>query len=152
MKSISMTSTQNNLERLDPLSPTERSKRMSLIRNKDTKPEMAVRRLVHSMGYRYRLHRKDLPGQPDLVFPGKRKVIFVHGCFWHRHPGCKNDRPPKTRAGFWLPKLKSNRRRDLSNQSKLRELGWDFLIIWECELKNDVNLNHSIIEFLGSRK
>lgn len=141
-----------NLERLDPLSPTERSKRMSLIKNKDTKPEMVVRRLTHSMGYRYRLHKKDLPGCPDLAFTGRRKVIFVHGCFWHRHPGCKNDRPPKTRADFWLPKLKSNRMRDLKNQNKLRETGWNILVVWECELNNTEVLADKITNFLGARK
>jgi DNA mismatch endonuclease (patch repair protein) len=107
---------------MDTLSRKERSQRMSLIRNRDTKPELLVRRLVHGSGYRYRLHRTDLPGKPDLVFPGRKKVIFVHGCFWHRHPKCSLARLPKSRLSFWLPKLTENRRRDLKNLRSLRRL------------------------------
>lgn len=115
---------------MDPLSPKERSERMSRVRSRDTKPELVVRRLVHSLGYRYRLHRRSLPGRPDLVFPGRRKVIFVHGCFWHRHAGCHSGtRVPKSRLDFWLPKLESNRERDRVNQAALAELGWDALTI-----------------------
>ena len=95
---------------MDTLSRKERSHRMSLIRNRDTKPELLVRRLVFRSGYRYRLHRSDLPGRPDLVFPGRKKVLFVHGCFWHRHPNCGLARLPKSRLSFWLPKLTENRR------------------------------------------
>ncbi|MEK6562320.1 MAG: very short patch repair endonuclease [Candidatus Binatota bacterium] len=97
---------------------------MSRIRAKDTKPELMVRRMVHGMGFRYRLHSKKLPGCPDLVFHRKRKVLFVHGCFWHRHKNCGNDRPPKSRLGFWLPKLDENRKRDVKNKTRLRRLGW----------------------------
>ena len=100
---------------MDTLSRKERSQRMSLIRNRDTKPELLVRRLIHGCGFRYRLHRADLPGKPDLVFPSRKKVIFVHGCFWHRHPACGLARLPKSRLSFWVPKLKGNRRRDLKN-------------------------------------
>ena len=108
---------------------------MALVRGKDTKPELLVRRLAHSLGRRFRLHRADLPGKPDLVFPGRRKVIFVHGCFWHRHddPTCWRSRLPKTRKEFWGPKLEKNTARDAIAQSRLRALGWETLVVWECE-------------------
>lgn len=109
---------------------------MARVKGKDTTPEMLVRRLVHGLGYRYRLRAKDLPGRPDLVFRSRRKVIFVHGCFWHRHDGCKLARLPKSRLDFWKPKLEGNKRRDAEQQEKLRSMGWDFMIIWECELKD----------------
>lgn len=106
---------------------------MSRIRGKDTKPEMIVRRLVHAAGYRYRLHRRDLPGCPDLVFPGRAKVIFVHGCFWHHHR-CQYGRPvPKTRKPFWKKKFEENRDRDRKNRRALRRRGWDVLVVWECQ-------------------
>jgi len=123
---------------LDTLTEEERSKRMSLVRGKDTKPEMIVRRLTFAMGYRYRLHAKDLPGKPDLVFRKRKKVIFVHGCFWHHHhPQCPQARLPKSpeMREFWKKKLAGNAERDKTNQEKLRELGWDILVIWECETK-----------------
>ncbi len=134
----------------DTLSPPERSKRMSLVRNKDTKPELLVRRLVHGLGYRYRLHQTNLPGKPDLVFASRRKVIFVHGCFWHRHPSsdCKLARLPKSRLEFWLPKLEGNRERDLRNQELLAQEGWRVLVIWECELRNMGELKAKIVDFL----
>jgi DNA mismatch endonuclease (patch repair protein) len=99
---------------------------------------MHIRRILHAMGYRYRLHRRDLPGRPDIVFPSRRKAIFVHGCFWHRHSdsACKLARLPKSRLDFWLPKLEANATRDVGNQRKLLDLGWTFLIIWECELND----------------
>ena len=124
---------------------------MSRVRGRDTKPEMLVRRLAHSMGYRYRLHRRDLPGLPDLVFPSRRKVILVHGCFWHRHldPDCKLARLPKSKLDFWGPKLETNRERDERNIVLLGELGWDVLIIWECQTKNREKLQARIGEFLG---
>lgn len=135
---------------VDILTPEARSKRMSQIRAKNTKPEMAVRRLAHGMGYRYRLHRRDLPGCPDLVFPRHHKVIFVHGCFWHRHPdsACRLARLPKSRLDFWVPKLEGNRRRDLDNQAALLALGWRFLIIWECETKDIQELSRKLRLFL----
>jgi DNA mismatch endonuclease (patch repair protein) len=134
----------------DSLSREERSKRMGLVRSTGTKPEMIVRRLVHSLGYRYRLHDKTLPGKPDLVFKSRRKVIFVHGCFWHRHgEGCTLTRLPKSRLDFWRNKLEGNRRRDLEKQETLRSLGWDFLILWECGLKDQNALSGRIREFLG---
>jgi len=130
---------------MDTLTPERRSALMARIRSKDTGPEMIVRRLVHGMGYRYRLHRRGLPGTPDLVFPARSKVIFVHGCFWHMHSKCV--RLPKTRTHYWGPKLEANRKRDLAARRKLRALGWKALIIWECELRGD-DLAERIATFL----
>lgn len=121
---------------MDPLSPEERSALMGRVRGKDTKPELAVRRLIHAMGYRYRLRLNTLPGRPDLVFSGRRKVIFVHGCFWHRHEGCPNTRTPKSKREFWIRKFMENKERDQRQQRELREMGWDYLVIWECQVKN----------------
>ncbi len=135
----------------DALTPEQRSKLMSRIRSHSTSPEMAVRRLVHGMGYRYRLHRRDLPGTPDLVFGPRRKVIFVHGCFWHLHEGCKLARMPKSRLEFWQPKLEGNRLRDERNQLELKRLNWEVLVIWECEIKRGLPLEPRIEAFLGGR-
>ena len=132
----------------DTLSPKERSKRMSLIRGKDTSPELKLRQLVHGMGFRYRLHVKDLPGKPDLVFPSKRAIIFMHGCFWHRHPGCKLARMPKSKLDFWGPKLEANRERDIRNQEILKNLGWRVLVIWECEMTNIEKVSQKVRNFL----
>ena len=123
---------------------------MRAIRSKDMKPELAVRRLVHGMGYRYRLHRHGLPGRPDMVFASRRKVIFVHGCYWHQHsdPGCKIVRRPKSNVDYWLPKLDGNVVRDADNQDRLRELGWDSLVIWECEVRAGEGIEDRIREFL----
>ena len=136
---------------MDILTPEQRSERMSRVRGRDTKPEMLVRRLTHGMGYRYRLHRRGLPGSPDLVFPSRMKVIFVHGCFWHRHldPECKLARLPKSKLDFWGPKLETNRERDERNLVLLAELGWDVLVIWECQTNNREELQARIREFLG---
>jgi DNA mismatch endonuclease (patch repair protein) len=137
----------------DTLSPSERSARMALIRAKDTQPELLVRRLIHRMGYRYRLHRSDLPGCPDMVFPGRRKVIFVHGCFWHRHgKQCPLTRWPKSKIDFWRPKLDANRARDRRDQRQLTSLGWRWLIVWECELRDRERLVMKIKEFLDDRE
>ena len=106
---------------------------MRRITKTDTKPEFAVRRAAHRLGYRFRLHRRDLPGTPDLVFPRLRKVILVHGCFWHQHVGCRLARQPKSRPDYWLPKLERNWKRDAETQATLRELGWDVLVVWECQ-------------------
>lgn len=105
------------------------------------KPEMQVRHLVHRMGYRYRLHRTDLPGKPDLAFGPRRKVIFVHGCFWHQHDdsNCKIARVPKSRQDYWLPKLQKNHNRDVLRQSQLQDLGWSVLVLWECEIKRSID-------------
>lgn len=112
---------------------------------------MAVRRLVHGMGYRYRLHGKTLPGKPDLVFASRRKVIFVHGCFWHQHPkaGCLDGRPPRSNRGYWRPKLARNKERDRLAQAALKKLGWSVCVIWECETKNEARLKRRLIAFLS---
>ncbi len=135
---------------MDTLTPDERSERMRRVRSTDTRPEMVVRRLVHGMGYRYRLHRRDLPGKPDLVFSTRRKVIFVHGCFWHRHddPGCRLARLPKSRLDFWLPKLSENRARDDRVRECLEGGGWEAMIIWECQVRDTEALERRISEFL----
>jgi DNA mismatch endonuclease, patch repair protein len=137
---------------MDTLTSEQRSERMGRVRSKDTKPELEVRRLVYSLGYRYRLHSSKLPGHPDLVFRKRRKVIFVHGCFWHRHDDCPRCRMPKSRLRFWKPKLNANRKRDLANQEKLAELGWDFMIVWECELGDTDELASRIHGFLGDAR
>jgi len=120
----------------DIVSPEHRSRIMSKIRGKNTKPEMVVRSLCHQMGLRFRLHRKDLPGTPDLVFPKFRLCMFVHGCFWHRHPGCKYAYMPKTRVDFWQTKLTKNIERDVKAEQALINLGWRVVTIWECHTKN----------------
>ena len=114
----------------------QRSRNMSAIKSKNTKPEIKVRKVLHSMGYRFRLHRKDLPGSPDIVLPKYKTVIFVHGCFWHRHQNCKYASNPKTRREFWEKKFKENIERDKKTQEKLKNLGWKTNIVWECEVKN----------------
>lgn len=126
------------------------SKRMSRIRSKDTKPELFVRKLIHSLGYRYRLHGKNLPGSPDIVFPSKKKVIFVHGCFWHQHSNCKLSKLPKTRREYWHPKLKRNKMRDYEVQASLVEIGWEYLVVWECQIDDIQNLTEKIIKFLSA--
>lgn len=133
----------------DTLSPKERSERMSRIRGKDSNPEMKLRRLVHGLGFRYRLHVEDLPGKPDLVFPARHAVIFMHGCFWHRHEGCKLARLPKSKLNFWKKKLETNRERDLRHHQQLLELGWSVLVVWECQLGDTVNASRIIQEFLN---
>lgn len=124
---------------------------MSRVRHKNTKPELKVRRLVHGLGFRFRLHRADLPGKPDLVFPGRSAVIFVNGCFWHRHPdsSCPLARLPKSRLDFWLPKLERNRENDLLKQEELRRRGWRVLVVWECELRDCNQLAQNITNFLN---
>ncbi|NTX15087.1 DNA mismatch endonuclease Vsr [Myxococcus sp. CA056] len=137
---------------MDTLSPKERSERMSRVRDRDTKPELRVRRLVSGMGYRYRLQYKKVPGRPDLAFPGKKKALFVHGCFWHRHPepGCPLARLPKSRLDFWMPKLDGNRARDIRKLEELRNLGWSALVVWECQLRDEGALREIIREFLDT--
>lgn len=133
---------------MDIMTPTERSERMSLIRSKNTQPELAVRRLIHRMGYRYAHHDAGLPGRPDIVFKSRREVIFVHGCFWHLHRNCPNSRPPKSKVGYWRPKLEGNVSRDKVVRGKLRRLGWKQLVVWECELENPERLVRRIKKFL----
>jgi DNA mismatch endonuclease, patch repair protein len=136
----------------DTLTKEERSARMSAIRGRDTGPELAVRRIVYGLGYRYRLHGAELPGRPDLVFRRRRRVIFVHGCFWHRHSdlACKLARLPKSRLEFWGPKLERNRLRDKINEEMLKSMGWGYLTIWECELRAPSSLQKRIRAFLDS--
>lgn len=115
----------------------DRSANMRAIRSTGMKPEMAVRKLVHGAGYRYRLHRYDLPGRPDLVFPSKKKIVFVHGCYWHQHGDkkCKLTHNPKTNSSYWLPKLARNKARDTEHRKNLAKLGWKTLVVWECQIK-----------------
>jgi DNA mismatch endonuclease (patch repair protein) len=135
----------------DKLTRVRRSWNMSRIRAVDTKPEMYVRRLIYSMGYRYRIHVSALPGKPDLVFPRRRKVIFVHGCFWHQHPGrrCRDSRLPKTSLRYWRPKLKRNAVRDMQHIKSLKKRGWKVLTLWECEVAEPGIVQQRIEKFLG---
>ena len=125
---------------MDTIPPSRRSENMRRIRSAGTAPEMAVRRLVHSMGYRYRLRKKGLPGKPDLVFGPRRKVIFVHGCFWHQHtePGCPIARSPKSNREYWVAKLNRNSERDAEQEDALCQAGWEALTLWECEIERDM--------------
>jgi DNA mismatch endonuclease (patch repair protein) len=123
---------------------------MRRIRSKGMLPELAVRSLVHRMGFRFRLHRKELPGRPDLVFVSRRKVIFVHGCFWHAHD-CKLAHKPKSNADYWGPKLKRNQARDARNIEALRAAGWKSLVVWECETKNEKSIRKRVAAFLRGR-
>jgi DNA mismatch endonuclease (patch repair protein) len=125
-----------------------RSENMRRIRSKDTAPELMVRSLVHRLGYRFRLHRKDLPGKPDLVFPSRGKVIFVHGCFWHGHDCPSTARTPKTNTGYWVEKIRRNTERDVRHRSELNALGWDVLVVWECEIKDAEALSSRLTSFL----
>lgn len=122
---------------MDTVTKEQRSVIMSKIRGKNTKPEMIVRQTAHSLGLRFRLHRKDLPGSPDLVFVGRRKAMFVHGCFWHRHSECRKAYTPKSNADFWQRKFDRNVERDIDAQTKLRAVGWEPVIVWECEASAD---------------
>lgn len=131
---------------MDIVDSATRSRMMAAIRGKNTGPEIVVRRYLHAHGYRFRIHRKDLPGKPDIVMPKLRTCIFVHGCFWHRHPDCKYAYTPKSRLDFWLAKFAKNVERDLAAQSALRALGWNVVIIWECETKKIDSLRHKISE------
>ena len=133
---------------VDNRSPESRSALMSRIGGKNTAPEMEVRQFLHSVGYRFRIHRRDLPGTPDVVFPSRRKVIFVNGCFWHAH-GCRIGRPPKSRTDFWLPKFERNRSKDKRNTRELRRLGWDVLTVWQCQTKLKDRMKTRLTSFLG---
>jgi DNA mismatch endonuclease (patch repair protein) len=123
---------------------------MSLIKGHDTKPELRVREILKRLRYRYRLQYAKLPGTPDFAFPGKQKAIWVHGCFWHRHDNCALARLPKGRQDFWVPKLDENKRRDLETREKVRQMGWESLVIWECELKNPAMIEEEIRNFMES--
>jgi DNA mismatch endonuclease, patch repair protein len=136
---------------MDTLSKARRSANMSAIRSKGMKPEMIVRSLVHSMGYRFRLHGAALPGKPDLVFAGRRRAIFVNGCFWHQHAkkSCLDGRLPKSNLSYWIPKLTRNVERDKANRLELRKLGWRTLVVWECETKDVARLARKLQKFLN---
>src|ERR1044071_1582436 len=133
---------------MDKLSKQRRSEIMSRIRDKNTVPELKVRSLIHRLGYRFRLHSKSLPGKPDLVFSGRKKIIFVHGCFWHAHSGCPKGKPPKSNLEFWLKKLEANKRRDAQARKKLKSQGWRVLTVWQCQLKKQESLTSRIVAFL----
>ena len=135
---------------MDKLTAEERSRNMAAIRSQDMKPELAVRKLAHRLGFRFRLHCKDLPGKPDLVFPRYKAVIFVHGCFWHQHPkaGCLDAKQPKSNSVYWGPKLARNAERDAKNRASLEQQGWRVLVIWECETKDAARLASAIRDFL----
>ena len=135
---------------VDRVSAKRRSAIMARVKTKNTGPELAVRRLLHGFGYRFRLHRSDLPGSPDLAFPGRKKVVFVHGCFWHGH-NCRWGRLPKSKLRYWAPKIESNRARDRANASALRRSGWRMSVVWQCELKKLPALKQKLVEFLGNR-
>jgi DNA mismatch endonuclease (patch repair protein) len=136
---------------VDHLDQAKRSLNMAAVRSKDTKPEMAVRQIVYSLGYRYRLHLASLPGKPDLAFPAKRRAIFVHGCFWHRHRKCKYATNPKTRVDFWENKFRDNVERDRRARRELKKLGWTVMTIWQCDLKDKVKLKENLTVFLADR-
>lgn len=132
----------------DSLPTAMRSKLMSRIRSKNTKPELVVRKLIFAAGYRYRLHVRTLPGSPDLVFPRRKKAVFVHGCFWHQHASCDFARMPKSRVEFWEKKFSDNKKRDQSAIEMLNHAGWAVLVIWECELSDILKLKTRIEKFL----
>ena len=136
----------------DRFSPAVRSKMMANIRGKNTKPEIVVRSLLHEMGYRFRLHRKDLPGTPDIVFPGRKALIFVHGCFWHQHEGCRFAAVPATRRSFWENKLSGNVSRDRRAVTALRRAGWRVSVIWECQTQRATVLENRLRRFLDFEK
>lgn len=133
---------------VDTLSPERRSWLMSRVAAKNTKPELIVRRALTALGYRYRLHRTDLPGKPDIVFPSMRKAIFVHGCFWHRHANCSGASTPKSNVVFWRTKFESNVERDKRNVRALRRNGWSVLIVWQCQTRNPERLTRRLERFL----
>jgi DNA mismatch endonuclease (patch repair protein) len=134
---------------MDRLSPRERSAMMQRVRSRDSGPEMIVRRLVHAMGYRYRLHAAHLPGRPDLVLSVRGKVVFVHGCFWHQHPRCPKSARPRSNMNFWRRKLDANVARDRRNITELQARGWQTLVIWECELRDPDRVGLRLRKFLG---
>ena len=132
----------------DTVPPDVRSRIMAKVKSKGMKPEMRVRKLLHGLGYRYRLHRANLPGRPDLVFPVRRKVVFVNGCFWHRHDGCSRVRIPATNRDYWLYKLESNYTRDIRNVALLEEQGWSVMTVWECQLQDIQATTDRLVSFL----
>jgi DNA mismatch endonuclease, patch repair protein len=133
---------------MDVFSREKRSQIMSRVSGKNTKPELIVRSSLHNMGYRFRLHRSDLPGKPDITLPKFKKVIFVHGCFWHGHRGCRRSKRPSTNKKFWQEKLDKNMERDKLNIKNLKEFGWDVLVVWTCEVNDDRELKRKLLSFL----
>ncbi len=133
---------------MDIVDKKKRSEIMSRVKSSHTMPEIRVRKILHSLGYRFRLHRKDLPGTPDIVLPTYDSVIFVNGCFWHRHPDCRDASTPRTRTHFWKKKFAENVTRDREKTATLRSLGWKVLIVWECELRNEKTLLKTLRRFL----
>lgn len=133
----------------DIFSKSKRSEIMSRVRSENTKPELIVRSFLHRIGFRFRLHVRELPGNPDIVLPRHKKVIFVHGCFWHRHKGCKKTTTPKSHKAFWENKFEYNVNRDARNRSRLRRLGWKVLIVWECELRDESKMSEKIVKFMS---
>lgn len=136
----------------DVFSNEKRSWIMSRVRGKDTSPELRVRSLAHRLGYRFRLHRKDLVGKPNLVFSTRKKVIFVHGCFWHGHDCARGKRTPKTNSKYWIEKIRKNIERDIKNQAELTSLGWNVLVVWECETKDLDELVRKISKYLSNQR
>ena len=130
----------------------ERSANMARIASADTAPELAVRKLLYRLGYRFRLHRRSLPGTPDICFSGRKKVVFVHGCFWHRHEGCKRTTTPRTRTSFWKEKFQKNLVRDRANLQDLNQLGWSVMVVWECETADLEDLALRLAGFLGPHR
>ena len=133
---------------MDTLTPKQRSERMSRVRGRNTGPELVVRSVLHCLGYRFRLHGRDIPGSPDIVFRSRRSVILVHGCFWHRHACFNGRRLPKSRLSFWRPKLEGNKRRDAAIRSRLRRAGWRVLVVWECQTRDRSRLAERLATFL----
>lgn len=134
---------------MDRLSEERRSALMSKVKGKNTGPELLVRKAAHRLGYRFRLHRKDLPGKPDLMFPRLKVAIFVHGCFWHSHQSCPKGRPPKSKLDYWGPKLKENTKRDRRNLVRLRKLGWHARVIWQCETTDPAHTEQLLRDILN---
>ena len=134
----------------DKISKARRSANMRAVRSRNTRPEILVRQIAYRLGFRFRLHRSDLPGKPDIAFPGRRKAIFVHGCFWHQHKGCRRATVPKSNRGFWRLKLARNVARDAMQLAAIRKRGWRALVVWECEIKNERRLAAKVRRFLGS--
>ncbi len=133
---------------MDVLTAEQRSRNMAAIKSRDTRPEMAVRRLLHGLGFRYSLHRKDLPGRPDLAFPSRKKVVFVHGCYWHMHD-CRYGRvAPATRAEFWRAKRQANVQRDRRSAESLEQQGWTVIVVWECEVRDVDKLRTRLVDLL----
>lgn len=136
---------------MDKIDQAARSATMRAVKSKNTSPEMRVRRLLHKAGYRYRLHRADLPGKPDIVFPARRKIVFLHGCFWHGHD-CRPKIRPTSNTAYWTPKIEGNMARDARNIEALREAGWQVLVLWECQLKDETIVLKTLTAFLAERR